>query len=417
VYIAAYHKEPETELGHQYLEKVSERFEVDHAEGLDVLDFVKGQLSIRVKVASKTDIACFLIASGSGEADVRDLNSIEAFKQYDEQVSALKGVLPSDPDFEYTLRLANAKNENDARKLLRRYLGDERCSLRSAGLIGNGILTTVERRNIVVVTERSREALFLSYGSDRDSAVRGAWALCDDVYLLATFGGEVSRLYSERRLMFDQMEASENSTQIRINEILAEMRRPVDEIQSSDLEEILKEITIQFSRLSTLSNTMRRDRVKAQSILRNTRALLKRWNERPFDDDNVTNSATEIDFLEGLIAPFADFIERIEALTAQFNTVLDSVRTYLGIRQQKMSLSEQTSSKEQLVQLVNLQETLHKLEVLIVAFYLTEMARIVFESLLPEPIGVLSINLLTAVFIPISLLISVLLSRMLHKGH
>lgn len=411
VYIAAYHVEPETELGQQYLEKVSERFEVNHVEGLDVLEFAKGQFSIRVKVVSNAGTACFLIASGSGGANARDLNSIEVFKEYDEQVSALKGMLPSGPDFEYTLRVTGAKDESDAGKLFRRHLGDGGRSLRSAGIVRDGILATVGMRNIGAAPERSREALFLQYGSDPDATVGNAWALCDDICSLAIFGGEVSRLHSERKLMFDQMDASENSTQIRINEILAEMRRPVDEIQSSDLEEILKEITIQFSRLSTLSNTMRRDRVKAQVIIRKTKDLLKRWNERPFDD-NVTNSTSTIDFLEGLTAPFADFIERIEALTAQFNTVLDSVRTYLGIRQQKMSLTEQTSSKEQLVQLVNLQETLHKLEVLIVAFYLTEMARIVFDSLLsPE---LLSVDLLTAAFIPVALLLSVLLSRMLH---
>jgi len=88
------------------------------------------------------------------------------------------------------------------------------------------------------------------------------------------------------------------------------------------------------------------------------------------------------------------------------------VRTYLGIQQQKMSIVEQTSSKEQLVRLVNLQEILHKLEILIVAVYLTEMAKTVFETLLHE-----SADLLTTAFIPVSLLISVLISRMLHKTH
>lgn len=99
-------------------------------------------------------------------------------------------------------------------------------------------------------------------------------------------------------------------------------------------------------------------------------------------------------------------------MTAQFNTVLDSVRTYLGIKQQKLSIAEQSSSREQLVRLVDLQETLHKLEILIVAVYLTEMARIVFETLLHE-----SADLLTVIFIPIALLISAILSRALHRKH
>ena len=46
------------------------------------------------------------------------------------------------------------------------------------------------------------------------------------------------------------------------------------------------------------------------------------------------------------------------------------------------------------------------------ARYLTEMARIIFETSFHE-----SANLLTALFIPIAILISVLISRMLHKDH
>ncbi|MCJ7506045.1 hypothetical protein MUP05_06205 [Candidatus Bathyarchaeota archaeon] len=59
---------------------------------------------------------------------------------------------------------------------------------------------------------------------------------------------------------------------------------------------------------------------------------------------------------------------------------------------------------------MNLQEILHKLEVLVLTFYLTEMARIVFETTLHE-----SATLLTAAFIPFALLTSILISRSLHK--
>ncbi|RLI31973.1 hypothetical protein DRO56_04335 [Candidatus Bathyarchaeota archaeon] len=83
------------------------------------------------------------------------------------------------------------------------------------------------------------------------------------------------------------------------------------------------------------------------------------------------------------------------ALRVQLNTVLDAVRTYLSIQQQSLSLEEQKSSKEQLIRLVNLQELLHKLEILIVAVYMTEMARIVFEALWHE-----MANLLTASLYP-----------------
>ncbi len=120
----------------------------------------------------------------------------------------------------------------------------------------------------------------------------------------------------------------------------------------------------------------------------------------------------EVDTYERLVAPFKDFVDRVDALRVQLNTVLDAVRTYLSIQQQSLSLEEQKSSKEQLIRLVNLQELLHKLEILIVAVYMTEMARIVFEALWHE-----MANLLTALFIPVALLAAILIGRLLHREH
>ena len=411
IYIAAYHVDSEKELKSQSIaEKLYHRYGGVYSKEFDSLDFRLGSVSRYVKGLSEGDSRVLLIAAGSTEANKESLNSIPSYEKYNELVESLKDVVPEKPDAAYTLRVAYATNEEEAEDLLRRYIKNAGRQLRSAGLIRDCVLATLKGPRGVSMPMPSRDLMVLPYG-DWESAEEGVWTLCFEVCSLALYSGEMSRLYSDRKLMFDQMEASESSTQLRINEILAEMRRPVEEIQPGDLEEILKEITIQFSRLSTLASSMRRDHVKARGLFRGLRNLLKGWNERPVAESSM-NSSAEIEDFENLMAPFGDFIERTEALMAQLNTVLDSVRTYLGIQQQKTSIVEQTSSKEQLVRLVNLQEILHKLEILIVAVYLTEMAKTVFETLLHE-----SADLLTTAFIPASLLISILISRMLHKTH
>ena len=91
---------------------------------------------------------------------------------------------------------------------------------------------------------------------------------------------------------------------------------------------------------------------------------------------------------------------------------MEEVRTYLSLQQQKISIEEQKASKDQLVRLVNLQEMLHKLEILIVAVYLTEMAKVFFEAFMHE-----HTHLYTALFIPIALLLSIFIGRLLHKEH
>jgi len=154
---------------------------------------------------------------------------------------------------------------------------------------------------------------------------------------------------------------------------------------------------------------MRRDYVKAQSILRRIVSLYKSWLEKPLGSYPM-NSSMEVDTYSSLIIPFKDFIDRVDALRVQLNTVLDAVRTYLGIQRQRLSIQEQASSKDLLARLVNLQEVLHKLEILIVAFYITEMGRLVFEVIAPE-----KADILTVIFIPIALLMSIVIGRLLHK--
>ena len=414
MYIAAYHADSGKGLEpRKIVERLHQKYGGVTSEDFSHLEFRTDFSSGFVRCFSEREFHVVLLAAGSIETERNILNSIPEYEQYDSLVENLREVLPEKPESAFTLRVAYATDEEEAGTILRGMMEVASRSLASAGLVRGCVLATIGDSGDASKTMPSRELLIVHYGGGLEGASEAVWPLVFDVSYLALHAGEMSRLYSERVLMFSQMEAAESNTQLRINEILLNMRRPVDEMQPDDLEEVLKEITIQYSRLSTLASSMRRDHVKAQGILRGLRNLLKRWNERPLDE-RLTNSSAMIDDFESRTAPFRDFIERTEALMAQLNTVLDSVRTYLGIKQQKMSIMEESSSKEQLIRLVNLQEILHKLEVLIVAVYLTEMAKVVFEAFAHE-----SAYLLTALFIPLALIISILIGRLLHasKGH
>lgn len=412
IYIATYHIETSNELEpRNTVQKLFHKYSGIYSKDDNSLNFRSGSVLSCVRSLSEEDSQVFLLAAGFADMDKESLNQIPSCEEYDKQVKSLKDALPEKPTFSYIIRVAYATNEEKAEVLLRRYTKNVGRHLRSAGRIRNCILGMLKGSKDSSLPIPAQELLVLPHGKRLDTIKEAIWTLCFEVCSLALYAGEMSRLYSERKLMFDQMDASESNTQLRINEILAEMRRPIDEIQPSNLENILKEVTIQFSRLSTLASSMRRDYVKAKGLFRRLRNLLKGWNEKTVDV-NPTNSAAEIEDFENIVVPFKDFIERTEALMTQLNTVLDSVRTYLGIQQQNVTIMEQISSKEQLVRLVNLQEILHKLEILIVAVYLVEMAKIVFDSLLFE-----EANLLTAIFIPIALLISILISRILHRNH
>ena len=407
VHIFSYYGEAgETPDPHSVLKQLHAQYGGVYSESRSSLEFRSGSILCYIRALAKRETLCLQVAAGS--SNLRDENPVVTLsEEFDTWIKGLRELIPKNPNYCVALRIFYEASADVLEASLQRFSKESGLGIRSASKIGTYLLASIEGDSYQFAS--NKELLAIVHGESDEANTRLAWELCFKIGSLADIWGTISHLYSERRPMLNQIDASESSTQVWINEVLARMRKPIEEVQPSDLEDSLKEITIQFSRLSTLTNSMRRDNVKAKALIRSAKRLLSVWNEKTIEELPLTSSV-ELDELEDLVMPFSDFIERTEALTMQFNTVLDSVRTYLGIQQQKLSLAEQSSSREQLVQLVNLQETLHKLEVLVVAFYLTEMARIVFEVVLSE-----SANLLTVLFIPVALLASSLISRMLGK--
>jgi len=336
--------------------------------------------------------------------------SVEDRSIYEDQMKEILALLPENRFSLLTLRTGWSSSRHDAEAVLKRYLKTRSLSPRSVGVVHNSFLATVEEKQALEAGRVSeKQIVAIPFDPTREDAETDIWALLDDLAQLALFRGKLDLLLSEREAMFSQIEASEKSTQLRINQIFADIRRPPEQVKPADLESMLTEVTILFSRLSVAASAMTRDYVLAGSHLRDMRSLFKKWNEG-ISGDYPTNSAVEMDTYERLVAPFKDFVDRVDALRVQLNTILDAVRTYLGIQQESLSIEEQKSSKNQLVRLVNLQEILHKLEMLIVAVYLTEMAKIVFDAVERE-----TADIRTALFIPVALVLSIIIGRLLHR--
>jgi len=232
----------------------------------------------------------------------------------------------------------------------------------------------------------------------------------DDIKHLAVHTAELSKLYSSCKSFFSALQPGEMEINEKTESFLWKLIGP-EPVNLETLESWLGYIMERESTISAMISTMHVNHLEAKSIISKVENLFKKLNEKSFED-YPTNSEMEIEAYRRLVNPFENYITRSEVLKTRLGTVMEQVRTYLSLQQQKITIEEQKASKDQLVRLVNLQEILHKLEILIVAVYLVEMAKIVFESMLHE-----EANLLTTIFIPVALLISVLISRMLHKEH
>lgn len=380
------------------LKKISDKYGALYSEGDENLDFKDGSVNCFLSKGFTGEVEAAVIALKTTEAVNRTTPSHTTMKMED-FLKDLKNLMPK-PNFENTIKVFHSNKLEEIETTLPKSYKDLTL-IENAGRLKNCILA--------YAPSLTNEGEYILVHPEEPITAHKVWKILSELIEISHFTWEMSHLYSNRHLMFEQIDASEKNTQYRINEILADMRRPVDELQPEDLEDVLREITIQFSRLSTMAGSMRRDLIKAKSLRRSLEEILDEWAEKTYMEYR-TNSSALLNHMDGMMAPFNDFIERVEALMTQLNTVLDSVRTYLSIQQQKISITQQAASKNQLVKLVNLQEILHKLEVLIVAVYLTEIFKTIIEAATHE-----NIQLYTALFIPIALLASMFLARILHK--
>jgi dGTP triphosphohydrolase len=161
--------------------------------------------------------------------------------------------------------------------------------------------------------------------------------------------------------------------------------------------------------LSAMISAMRGNLIEARSIISRIEGVFRRLNELSFNGEPMCIEGEAIAYSR-MPKIYENYLVRSEALKARLGTVMDSVRTYLSIQQQKLTLEEQKASKEQLVRLVGLQEIFHKVEIFILAVYITEMVRIIFEALAEN-----ESTLLTAIFIPVALVMAVGVTRLLHR--
>lgn len=280
-------------------------------------------------------------------------------------------------------------------------------SIKGVGIVGGRILSILQSPKDE--EELFRKHYFLSsLNSSSGSGEHRIEKVLMGIEQIAVYTAELSELYNRSKNFFSVLEAGETEISERVEGYLWKLIEP-EPVGLETLESWLSYIMERESTVSAMTGNMKVNHIEANSIVFKIENIFNKLNERSFKD-YPRNSPLEIDTYRSVTREFENYLVRSEALKSRLETVMEEVRTYLSLKQQKIAIEEQKSSKEQLVRLVNLQEIFHKVEIFIVAVYITEMAHIVFEVMLHE-----IANLLTAFFIPLALVLAIGISRILHR--
>lgn len=225
---------------------------------------------------------------------------------------------------------------------------------------------------------------------------------------LAIYTAELSKLYVNCKNLFITFQSWEVEVREKTKKFLWELIGP-RLIELETLASWLNYIMERTLTLSTMIAIMQTNYVEAKLTVSKLRSVFKRLNEKSFKN-YPRNSDIDIEVYDRIVKIFESHIVKGETLKAHLETVMDEIRVYLRFQQQKIALEEQKASKEQLIRLVDLQKIFHKIELFIVAVYMTEMARIIFEATVHEVA-----TILTALFIPIAFFLAMGVSRLLHR--
>jgi len=314
--------------------------------------------------------------------------------------------LPSNLITTFTISIPVTEDGEHASSLLEQYSDQLSRSKEGIGIVRGFVFSIFDSG---VDEELSDRFYFLSpLLSSARSEERRIEEVMSVIEHLAVYTAELSELHSRSKNFFSVLEVGESEISERVEGYLWKLLGP-EPVELETLESWLSYIMERDSTVSAMIGNMKKNYIEARSIVFKVENLFKRLNERSFKD-YPQNFELEAEKYIRIVRTFENYIIRSEALKSRLETVMEEVRTYLNLQQQKLAIEEQKSSKEQLVRLVNLQEIFHKVEIFIVAVYITEMAQIVFDALIHE-----MANLLTAFFIPVALILAIGVSRILHK--
>jgi hypothetical protein len=309
----------------------------------------------------------------------------------------------------FTVSIFPLGGEKEGETLLKQYSDPPSRRRRGIGKVGR-CLVSLSEAGAGDEPSFDRSCFIMPLNRTGRSIDDGVEWIVEGTRRLALHAAEVSDQYSRSKGVFSVVESGEEEISVKIEEFLWKLMQP-EPVDLKTLESWLSYVMERESTTSAILSAIRIGHAEAREALSKAESVLGEWTEGRVGE-HPTNLEQERASHRGVMWPFEKAIVRAEGLENRLMAVMEEVRTYLSLQQQKNSIEEQKASRDQLERLVNLQETLHKLEILIVAFYILEMARLVLDAVAHE-----YVNMLSAALIPVALLASILISRALHKLH
>ncbi len=305
-----------------------------------------------VRLLEQSDCHIFTVTIDSSNADYVSKNWENDVSSYLRYANLILQMLPKNPISEFTIFIGLTDSQIDALSLLQQYSGYFGSPDKARGITRNCLVATFEKAKTMDCDSVGRNFLISPFGQNTLESKYNLSNFCEDLAQSASIVGRLNNFCRLDEPFFKTITAAEQAAQVRNEEIFRNIGN-LEQIELGVLKSWLGELTYMFSSLSVLTGAMRRDYAKAQVYLTEINDLLSKWKEKNFEGYS-TNLSAEVMECEALARPFKTFLDRSDALRTQIETILDTIRTYLSVRQQEQTtdILKATEKNEKLLNIL-----------------------------------------------------------------
>lgn len=175
------------------------------------------------------------------------------------------------------------------------------------------------------------------------------------------------------------------------------------------LKESLHQLSAGFAQLASLNDEFQQHFSAAVTYKDILRAAFQAWREKALDDF-LPLSAPILRSSASIAGDYAQLLARVERVRRQKADIINILRTKIDLLERDASMALQRTMNNTVQTQMKMQMSIEGLYIFIVAFYLTELARIVFQALKEQGIVKTSPDLLAALFIPVAIAAGLVLS-------
>lgn len=144
------------------------------------------------------------------------------------------------------------------------------------------------------------------------------------------------------------------------------------------------------------------------------RNIFRVWQEESAGEPHLLSHFMLLN-IEGLGDDYHRLSQRIDGIRKEMMDIITMLRTKIDLITQEQSLELQRSVDETTKTQVRLQHTVEGLSVIVLAYYMTALAKIVFDTVEKKDLLPYSSYTMTAIFIPAAILISLFLTGKARK--